>query len=70
MLASYITDKTLRFDQETSKELKQIKTGILQNSVLSPTLYQLNTYDIPLKVDALVTSAHDAVMLTVGETRL
>jgi hypothetical protein len=69
ILQSYITDRYFRIKQEEAySELKEIKAGVPQGSVLGPVLYLLYTCDIPtLENDTIATFADDTAILTVGK---
>ena len=68
ILESYITDRHFRIKQEESySEIKEIKAGVPQGSVLGPVLYLLYTCDIPkLENDTIATFADDTAILAVG----
>ena len=69
-LKSYITDRYFRVKQEEPySELKEIRAGVPQGSVLGPALYLLYTCDIPtIEIGTIATFADDTAILTVGET--
>ncbi|KAL1487554.1 hypothetical protein ABEB36_015773 [Hypothenemus hampei] len=68
LLKSYITDRVFRIKQEdTYSELKEIKAGVPQGSVLGPVLYLVYTSDIPkLENDTIATFADDTAIMAVG----
>lgn len=72
LLASYITKRYFRVKQEdTYSELKEIKAGVPQGSVLGPVLYLLYTSDLPtLPGNTTATFADDTAILAVGDTVL
>lgn len=72
ILQSYISDRHFRIKQEESySELKQIKAGVPQGSVLGPVLYLLYTCDIPkLENNTLATFADDTAILAVGNNNI
>ena len=50
-------------------ELKEIKAGVPQGSVLGPVIYLLYTSDLPqLENSTVATFADDTVILTVGNS--
>ena len=70
ILESYITDRYFKVKQEEAYlELKKIRAGELQGSVLDPALYLLYTCDIPtIEIGTIATFADDTAILAVGET--
>lgn len=70
ILHSYISDRYFRIKQEEDySDLRAIKAGVPQGSVLGPVLYLLYTCDIPaLKNDTIATFADDTAILAVGNT--
>ena len=70
ILESYITDRYFRVKQEEAySELKEIRAGVPQGSVLGPVLYLLYTCDIPtIEIGTIATFADDTAILAVGET--
>lgn len=70
ILESYISNRTFRIRQEEAySELKQIKAGVPQGSVLGPVLYLLYTCDIPkLEDNIIATFADDTAIMAVGST--
>lgn len=70
ILESYISDRYFRVKQEEAySDLKEIKAGVPQGSVLGPVLYLLYTCDIPtLENNTLATFADDTAILAVGRT--
>lgn len=69
ILTSYISDRTFRIKQEDEySDLKDIKAGVPQGSVLGPILYLLYTSDIPALNDITVaTFADDTALLAVDQ---
>lgn len=68
LLESYISDRLFRIKQDDEySELKDIKAGVPQGSVLGPTLYLLYTCDLP-HIDnvTIATFADDTAILAVG----
>lgn len=70
LLNSYISDRCFRIKQEEAySDLRQIKAGVPQGSVLGPVLYLLYTRDIPdLNKDTIATFADDTAILSVGNS--
>jgi hypothetical protein len=68
LLKSYLTDRYFRVKQgEGYSELKPIKPGVPQGSVLGPVLYLIYTSDIPQPVGTTVaTFANDTAIMAVG----
>jgi hypothetical protein len=60
IVQSYITEIYFRIKQEEAySDLRRIQAGILQGSVLGPTLYLLYTSDLPkLEQDLVATLPH------------
>lgn len=72
LLQSYIKNRHFRIKQEESySQLKEIKAGVPQGSVLGPVLYLIYTSDLPL-MDGSTTAtfADDTAILAVGENNL
>jgi hypothetical protein len=69
LLESYISDRVFRVKQEESySELREIKAGVPQGSVLGPVLYLLYTCDLPtLDYSTLATFADDTAILAEGK---
>lgn len=67
LLLSYISDRLFRIKQEDEySDLKEIKAGVPQGSVLGPILYVLFTNDIPeTKEVTVATFADDTALLAV-----
>jgi len=60
LLKSYLSDRYFRVKQEDEySELKKIKDGVPQGSILSPVLYLLNTSDLPQPEEATVANFAD-----------
>ena len=70
LLSSYISKKAFRIKQENAySELRKIRAGVPQGSVLGPVLYLLYTSDIPpLETNTIATFADDTAILAVGKT--
>lgn len=70
ILESYITNRLFRVRQEDAySELKEIKAGVPQGSVLGPVLYLLYTCDIPeLENNIIATFADDTAIMAIGCT--
>lgn len=70
LLESYLTDRYFRTKQEEAySDLRHIKAGVPQGSVLGPILYVLYTSDIPpLEQNTIATFADDTAILAVGNT--
>ena len=71
ILESYLSQRAFRVRHEDAySELKQIKAGVPQGSVLGPTLYLLYTCDIPeLENNTIATFADDTAIMAVGDTQ-
>lgn len=69
ILESYLNKRFFRIKQEDSySELKEIKAGVPQGSVLGPILYLLYTSDLPvLENNTVATFADDTAILAVGK---
>lgn len=69
ILESYVFDRYFRIKYENAySEIKEIKAGVPQGSVLGPFLYILFTYDLPtLSENTVATFADDTAVLAVGE---
>lgn len=69
ILTSYISDRLFRIKQEDEySDLKEIRAGVPQGSVLGPILYLLYTSDMPLLEGTTVaTFADDTALLAVGK---
>nr|CAI5825323.1 unnamed protein product [Callosobruchus analis] len=69
-LESYTSERVLRIKQEEAySELREIKAGIPQGSVLVPLLYLLYASDIPdLEHNIIATFADDTAVLVVGNS--
>lgn len=72
ILKSYLSDRFFRVKQEDDySDLKPIKAGVPQGSVLGPILYLLFTYDLPNNQNCVTaTFADDTAILSVGTTIL
>lgn len=70
ILQSYITNRLFRVRQEDAySELKEIKAGVPQGSVLGPVLYLLYTCDIPeLENNTIATFADDTAIMAIGNS--
>lgn len=70
IIESYLSDRVFRIRQEDAySELKKIKAGVPQGSVLGPVLYLLYTSDIPaLENNTIATFADDTAIMAVGST--
>jgi len=70
LLKSYISDRMFRVKHDESySELKNIRAGVPQGSVLGPVLYLLFTCDLPQTSGVTsATFADDTANLAVGET--
>lgn len=70
IIESYLTQRMFRVRQGDSySEIKQIKAGVPQGSVLGPTLYLLYTCDIPhLENNTIATFADDTAIMAIGAT--
>lgn len=70
ILASYLTHRHFRVKIETQySNLRPIRAGVPQGSVLGPILYLLYTRDIPTSPDATIaTFADDTAVLTTADT--
>lgn len=70
ILESYLSNRAFRIRQDDAySELKEIKAGVPQGSVLGPVLYLLYTCDIPeLKNNTIATFADDTAIMAVGNT--
>jgi hypothetical protein len=68
LLKSYLTDRYFRVKQgEEYSELKLIKAGVPQGSVLGPVLYFVYTSDIPQHAGITVANfADDTAIMAVG----
>jgi len=68
ILKSYLTERFFRINQgDAYSELKEIKVGIPQGSVLSPVLYLLYTSDLPKLENSIIGMfADDTAILAVG----
>lgn len=69
ILKSYISDRLFRVKQEDEySDLKEIRAGLPQGSVLGPILSLLYTNDLPtLKGTTIATFADDTAILAVGQ---
>lgn len=70
ILQSYLSDRMFHIRHDNSySEIKQIKAGVPQGSVLGPVLYLLYTCDIPvLENNTIATFADDTAIMAVGVT--
>jgi hypothetical protein len=70
LLKSYLTNRHFRVKHEDAySELKSIKAGVPQGSVLGPVLYLLYINDMPTTSNSITaTFADDTAVLAVGET--
>lgn len=68
LLTSYLSDRLFRVRHEHEySELKDIKAGVPQGSVLGPTLYLIFTCDLPSMENITVaTFADDTALLAIG----
>ena len=68
ILESYLTERFFRIKQgDVYSELKEIKAGVPQGSVLGPVLHLLYTSDLPeLENSIVATFANDTAILAVG----
>lgn len=68
LLSSYLSDRLFRIKQEDEySELKEVRAGVPQGSVLGPILYLLFTSDFPqLENVTVATFADDTALLAVG----
>jgi hypothetical protein len=68
ILESYLTEIFFRIKQRDAySELKEIKAGVPQGSVLGPVLYLMYTSDLPKLENSIVaTFADDTAILAVG----
>lgn len=70
LIKSYTEDRyfQVKYEEECS-ELKPIKSGVPQGSILGPLLYLLYTHDLPQPANTTVaTFADDTAILSVGHT--
>jgi retron-type reverse transcriptase len=69
ILESYISGRLFKIKQGRKySNLKEIKAGVPQGSVLGPVLYLLYTYDVPQTPDTkIATSADDTAVMSAGE---
>lgn len=69
LLESYISERSFRIKQNTEySDLKDIRAGVPQGSVLGPVLYLLYTHDIPQTPGTLTaTFADDTAILAVSD---
>ena len=69
ILNSYMTERYFRIKQEdTYSELRKIRAGVPQGSVLGPVLYLLYTSDLPtFKQNVVATFADDTAIMAVGD---
>lgn len=70
ILESYLSDRMFRIRQEDAySQLKTIKAGVPQGSVLGPILYLLYTCDIPeLENNTIATFADDTAIMATGSS--
>lgn len=70
ILESYLSNRVFRVRQdEAYSELKEIKAGVPQGSVLGPVLYLLYTCDIPeLENSTIATFADDTAIMAIGDS--
>lgn len=70
ILESYLTERTFRVRHEDAySDIKQIKAGVPQGSVLGPILYLLYTCDIPeTNNNVIATFADDTAIMATGVT--
>lgn len=71
ILESYLSQRMFRVRQDDAySELKPIKAGVPQGSVLGPILYLLYTCDIPeLENNTIATFADDTAIMATGVTQ-
>lgn len=69
LLSSYLADRLFRVRMNSEySELRNIKAGVPQGSVLGPILYLIYTHDLPQDDDVLIaTFADDTAILAVGK---
>ncbi|KAK2575239.1 hypothetical protein KPH14_012754 [Odynerus spinipes] len=69
ILSSYLTNRHFFIKlNDTYSEVRSIKTGVPQGSILGPTLYSLYTADAPeLEHGKIYTFADDTVIMETGE---
>lgn len=70
ILMSYLSERYFRIKQEDAySNLKEIKAGVPQGSVLGPVLYLLFTCDLPVpENNTIATFADDTAILAVGKS--
>jgi ribosomal protein S20 len=69
LLKSCLSDQCFRVKQEDQyQELKQIKAGVLQASVLGLVLYLLHTSDLPQTEEATVATSDDTAIMAVDDS--